>query len=71
MTKAPAKTRAELMSRLEELGIATTTEEHAAVFTVAESAELHRQLPGGHTKNLFLKDHKDRLERDYQQPLLE
>ncbi|MEZ5851216.1 MAG: prolyl-tRNA synthetase associated domain-containing protein [Hyphomicrobiaceae bacterium] len=61
MTKAPAKTRAELMSRLEELGIATTTEEHAAVFTVAESAELHRQLPGGHTKNLFLKDHKDRL----------
>jgi len=56
-----AKTRAELMSRLDELGIAHTTVEHAPVFTVAESEQLHRELPGGHTKNLFLKDKKDRL----------
>jgi Ala-tRNA(Pro) deacylase len=35
--------------------------EHDAVFTVAESARLEHRLPGGHTKNLFLKDKKSRL----------
>ena len=54
-------TRAELMARLDQLGIATTTVDHAAVFTVAESEALHRQIAGGHTKNLFLKDAKHRL----------
>lgn len=51
-----AADRAGLETRLTELGVATTTVEHPAVFTVAESSELERQLPGGHTKNLFLKD---------------
>lgn len=55
------KTRQELMSRLAELGIAVTTIEHEPVFTVAESERLHRELPGGHTKNLFLKDAKGRI----------
>lgn len=54
-------TRAELFQRLDELGIVTTTVEHDAVFTVAESDKLNRELPGGHTKNLFLKDAKGRL----------
>ncbi len=54
-------TRQDLLARLSELGIATVTVDHAAVFTVAESSQLERQLPGGHTKNLFLKDKKDRL----------
>ncbi|HEX5957586.1 MAG TPA: prolyl-tRNA synthetase associated domain-containing protein, partial [Hyphomicrobiaceae bacterium] len=54
-------TRQDLLARLVELGIATVTVDHAAVFTVAESSQLERQLPGGHTKNLFLKDKKDRL----------
>jgi Ala-tRNA(Pro) deacylase len=54
-------TRADLFRRLDELGIRTTTVEHAAVFTVAESDRLHADLPGGHTKNLFLKDAKDKL----------
>jgi len=54
-------TRQDLLARLAELGIATTTLEHEAVFTVAESSRLERELPGGHTKNLFLKDKKDRL----------
>jgi Ala-tRNA(Pro) deacylase len=31
------------------------------VFTVAESSKLERELPGGHTKNLFLKDRKGSL----------
>lgn len=54
-------TRADLFTRLSELGIATRTVSHEAVFTVAESEKLERELPGGHTKNLFLKDAKGRL----------
>jgi Ala-tRNA(Pro) deacylase len=56
-----AATRQDLFDRLAQLGIATTTAEHPAVFTVAESSGLERELPGGHTKNLFLKDKRDRL----------
>ena len=54
-------TRQDLLARLAELGIATTTLDHEAVFTVAESSKLERELPGGHTKNLFLKDKKGAL----------
>lgn len=54
-------TRKDLFDRLAELGIATTTVEHEPVFTVAESGELERRLPGAHTKNLFLKDEKGAL----------
>lgn len=54
-------TRTELFNRLTELGISTTTVEHPAVFTVGESDQLHRAIAGGHTKNLFLKDGKDKL----------
>jgi Ala-tRNA(Pro) deacylase len=54
-------TRSDLFARLDQLGIATTTVDHQAVFTVAESTGLERSMPGGHTKNLFLKDAKDRL----------
>lgn len=59
--KAGPKTRADLFDRLQELGIETTTHEHPAVFTVAESEALERDILGGHTKNLFLKDAKGRL----------
>lgn len=34
----------------------THTVEHEPLFTVAESGKLERELPGAHTKNLFLKD---------------
>jgi Ala-tRNA(Pro) deacylase len=54
-------TRQDLLARLAGLGIEAETVEHPAVFTVAESSMLERRLPGGHTKNLFLKDKKDRL----------
>jgi Ala-tRNA(Pro) deacylase len=54
-------TRHDLFARLAELGFATRTLEHEAVFTVAQSSRLERELPGGHTKNLFLKDRKGRL----------
>ena len=53
--------RLDLFARLARLGILTETVEHEAVFTVQQSCRLERTLPGGHTKNLFLKDKKDRL----------
>jgi Ala-tRNA(Pro) deacylase len=49
-------TRQDLFDRLAELEIETNTIEHEALFTVADSSKLERELPGAHTKNLFLKD---------------
>jgi Ala-tRNA(Pro) deacylase len=45
-----------LYADLAALAIAWQLVEHEAVFTVEESAKLDRDLPGAHTKNLFLKD---------------
>ena len=45
-----------LYADLAALGIAAQAHEHAAVFTVEESLEIHAAVPGAHTKNLFLKD---------------
>ncbi len=44
-----------LLARLEALGIETRTVTHPPVFTVAESQALRGTLPGGHSKNLFLR----------------
>ncbi len=57
----PALREAVLARRLEALGIAAQTHAHAPVFTVAEAQALRGSLPGGHTKNLFLKDKKGGL----------
>lgn len=46
---------------LAALGIAWTTYAHRPVFTVEEAKKLRGELPGGHTKNLFLKDRKNAL----------
>lgn len=54
---APA-TPEELLARLDELGIASTTVTHPPVFTVEEAKELRGSLPGAHTKNLFVRDKK-------------
>jgi Ala-tRNA(Pro) deacylase len=53
--------RATLFARLEELGIASSTVEHAPLFTVEQSQALRGTIPGAHTKNLFLKDKDGRL----------
>jgi Ala-tRNA(Pro) deacylase len=53
--------RQDLVRRFADLGIAVITLDHEAVFTVAESSKLEREMPGGHSKNLFLKDEKGRL----------
>ncbi len=51
-------TRDDLFARLAELGIKTTTHEHPPLHTVEESQALRGEIPGAHTKNLFLKDKK-------------
>lgn len=51
----------ELLAFLDRLGIATRTVEHPALFTVEESQALRGEIPGGHSKNLFVKDKKSRL----------
>jgi Ala-tRNA(Pro) deacylase len=61
MVSLTPATRAELMARLDQLRIVTRTVEHQAVFTVAESDAVSRDISGGHTKNLFLKDSKGAL----------
>ena len=55
------KTPEDLLAYLDQLGIATTTVEHPPLHTVEESRALRGAIPGGHTKNLFLKDKKSRL----------
>jgi Ala-tRNA(Pro) deacylase len=50
-----------LYERLKALGISWVTHAHAPVFTVEEASALYATQPGGHTKNLFLKDKKDGL----------
>ncbi|KMO29225.1 DNA-binding protein [Methylobacterium variabile] len=56
-----AATPEELFSFLDRLGIAHATVEHVPVHTVAESRDLKSAMPGGHSKNLFLKDKRGRL----------
>ena len=54
-------TRKDLLDRFASLRIDTTTLDHPAVFTVSESTGIEKQLPGGHTKNLFLKCKKGNI----------
>jgi Ala-tRNA(Pro) deacylase len=55
------KSPEDLLAYLDQLGIATTTVEHPPLHTVEDSRALRGKIPGGHTKNLFLKDKKGRL----------
>lgn len=48
----------ELFAYLDRLAIAHKTVSHPPLFTVEESRELRGQIPGAHTKNLFLRDKK-------------
>jgi len=61
-TAATLPTSAEqLLARLGELGIASRTVDHDAVFTVDEAKALRGELPGGHIKNLFLRNKKEEM----------
>src|SRR5713101_2734970 len=56
-----AATPSELFAFLDRLSIAHVTVTHPPLFTVEQSRELRGTIPGGHTKNLFLKDKKGAL----------
>ena len=51
----------ELLAFLGELGIPTQTIAHAAAHTVEAAQALRGEMPGGHFKNLFVKDKKGRF----------
>ncbi|MCF6293634.1 MAG: prolyl-tRNA synthetase associated domain-containing protein [Robiginitomaculum sp.] len=53
--------RDELFAYLDGLGISHNTVEHREIFTVEDGEDIKKTLPGGHSKNLFLKDKKGRL----------
>ena len=46
----------DLFAFLDRLGIGHATVRHPPLFTVEQSQALRGQIPGGHTKNLFLRD---------------
>ena len=54
----PGVTSDGLLARLAALGIAVRTVEHRPVFTVEEARRYRGDLPGTHTKSLFLRDKK-------------
>lgn len=54
-------TRQDFLAFLDRIGVAHVTHDHEPVFTVAESHTIKLAMPGGHTKNLFLKDKRGRL----------
>jgi Ala-tRNA(Pro) deacylase len=51
----------DLLAYLAALGIETTTVDHPPLHTVEDSRALRGDIPGGHAKNLFVKDKKGRL----------
>ena len=55
------KTPDDLFAALDALGIPHATIRHPPLFTVEQARELRGKTPGGHTKNLFLRDKKGAL----------
>jgi Ala-tRNA(Pro) deacylase len=61
MSPPPPATRSDLLALLDRIGVAHATLDHPPVFRVDDGIEIKAAMPGGHTKNLFLKDAKDQL----------
>ena len=53
--------RADLFAFFDTHGIEHSTLDHPPVFRVEEGREIKAAMPGGHTKNLFLKDAREQL----------
>lgn len=53
--------RQALITHLDALGVWHQTTDHPPIFTVDEGKDLKLAIPGGHSKNLFLKDKKGGL----------
>ena len=56
MDRLRAASPLELFAALDRLGIAHHSVSHPPLFTVAQSQALRGMIPGGHTKNLLLRD---------------
>lgn len=50
----------DLFRRLDQLGVAHSTLNHDPVFTVEEARRLRGHIEGAHSKNLFVRDKKER-----------
>lgn len=61
MDRTPPFDDAGLYARLDALGLGHVTHEHEPLHTVEQSRALRGDLPGGHIKNLFLRDKKRRM----------
>jgi len=57
----PNASRKDLFAFLDRHSVTHRTVDHPAVFTVDESRAHQASMPGGHSKNLFLKDKKGAL----------
>jgi Ala-tRNA(Pro) deacylase len=55
------RSRDDLLAFLADQEIEHSTHDHPAVFSVGESGKIKQDIPGAHTKNLFLKDAKGQL----------
>lgn len=53
--------QADLFAFLDAHGVTHSTLQHPAVFRVEDGLEIKAAMPGGHSKNLFLKDGKGQL----------
>jgi Ala-tRNA(Pro) deacylase len=59
---APLPTPPEALLRyLDDLNIAYLTHHHPAVFTVSDSLEFERNIPGMHCRNLFVRDKRESM----------
>ncbi|PZP56588.1 MAG: hypothetical protein DI586_03260 [Micavibrio aeruginosavorus] len=56
-----AMTAEKLLSCLKALGIGFTLYKHRAVFSVGEAKDVDEAIPGAHTRNLFVRDKKERM----------
>ena len=61
MDETRPATRRQLFAFLDAHAIDHATTAHAPVFRVEEGAAIKAAMPGGHTKNLFLKDARGQL----------
>ena len=53
-----AATVEQVMKKLDELGVSHETITHPPLYTVEQSKQVNFELPGAHTKNLFLRNKK-------------
>ncbi len=61
MTDDTKAGEAELYALLDANAIAYNHHTHPPLFTVADSQALRGELPGGHVKNMFMKDKKEAI----------